>query len=84
MKAFILSSADRDPKRDQMGSALLAAVAHDPKLLKLARDDFRRRLTEVVQSGLNFKRAAAKYVLVFTFCWARLGGLALSLAGVKR
>jgi AcrR family transcriptional regulator len=58
IKAFILSMVDRDPKRDQIGSALLAAVAHDPKLLQPARNDFRRLLAEFVQSGLNFKRTA--------------------------
>jgi AcrR family transcriptional regulator len=57
IKAFILSIADRDPKKEQIGSALLAAVAHDPELLQPARDDFRRRLAELTQSGFNFKRA---------------------------
>lgn len=64
IKAFILSSADRDPKKDQIGSALLAAVAHDPKLLQNARDDVRRRLDEVLQSGVNFKRAAVIFFAV--------------------
>jgi len=64
IRAFILSSAERDPKKDQIGSALLAAVAHDPKLLHSGRDDFRRRLGEVMQSGLNFKRAAVIYFAV--------------------
>jgi hypothetical protein len=58
IKAFILSNADRDPKRDQIGSALLAAVAHDPKLLQPARNDLRRRFADFMKSGLNFKRAA--------------------------
>ena len=62
IKAFILSIADRDPKKERIGSALLAAVAHDPDLLQPARDNFRRRLTEFVPSGLNFKRAA---VIIF-------------------
>ncbi len=58
IKAFILSNADRDPKKDQIGSALLAAVAHDPKLLQPARDNLRRLLTEFRQSGLIFNQAA--------------------------
>jgi AcrR family transcriptional regulator len=58
IKGFILSIADRDPNRDQIGSALLAAVAHDPKLLQMGRDDLRRRLSECIQSGFSFKRAA--------------------------
>jgi len=58
IKAFILSTAYRDPQKDQIGSALLAAVAHDPKLLQPARDDVRRRLTEFMQCGFDFKHAA--------------------------
>jgi AcrR family transcriptional regulator len=58
IKAYILSGADRDPRKDQIGSALLAAVAHDPKLLQSARDDFRRSLAEFTRSGLHFKRVA--------------------------
>jgi AcrR family transcriptional regulator len=57
IKAFILSNADRDPKKDQIGSALLAAVAHDPRLLQPARDNLRKLLTEFMECGLNFKRA---------------------------
>ncbi len=81
MKAFILSSADRDPKRDQIGSALLAAVAHDPKLLKPARDDFRRRLTEIMKSGLNFKRAAVIFFAVHGLVFSEL--LSLSALSSK-
>lgn len=58
IKAFILSNADRDPRKDQIGSALLAAVAHDPKLLQPARHDLRALFTEFMEGGLNFKRAA--------------------------
>jgi AcrR family transcriptional regulator len=70
IKAFILSFSDRNPNQDQIGSALLAAVAHDPKLLQIGRDDLRRRLTECIQSGFSFKRAAviffALHGLVFS------------------
>ena len=70
IKAFILSFSDRNSNRDQIGSALLAAVAHDPKLLQIGRDDLRRRLTECIQSGFSFKRAAviffALHGLVFS------------------
>jgi len=81
IKAFILSSADRDPKRDQIGSALLAAVAHDPKLLQPARDDFRRRLTEFMQCGLNFKRAAVIFFAVHGLVLSEL--LSLSSLSTK-
>jgi AcrR family transcriptional regulator len=72
IKAFILSSAERDPRKDQIGSALLAAVAHDPKLLQSGRDDSRRRLGEVMQSGLDFKRAAVIYFAVYGLVFSEL------------
>jgi len=81
IKAFILSNADRDPKRDQIGSALLAAVAHDPKLLQPARDDFRRLLAEFMQCGLNFKRAAVIYLAVLGLVFSEL--LSLSPLSIK-
>jgi AcrR family transcriptional regulator len=64
IKAYILSSADRDPRKDQIGSALLAAVSHDPKLLQSTRDDSRRRFSEFVRSGLNFGRVAVIFFAV--------------------
>ncbi len=64
IKAFILSSADRDPKKDQIGSALLAAAAHDPKLLQNARDDVRTRWDEFLRSGVHFKRAAVIFFAI--------------------
>ncbi len=57
-RAFILSRVERDPRMEKIGSAVLAAVAHDPKLLQPARDEIRRRLSEMMQSGLSFTRAA--------------------------
>ncbi len=58
IKAFILAGSDRDPRKEQIGSALLAAGAHDPKLLRSAKNDFRRWLTDLMSSDLGFKRAA--------------------------
>ena len=81
IKAFILSSADRDSKKDQIGSALLAAVAHDPKLLQPARDDFRRRLAEFTQSGFNYKRAAVIFFAVLGLVLSEL--LSLSPLSIK-
>jgi AcrR family transcriptional regulator len=72
IKAFILSRADRDPQRDPVGSALLAAVAHDPKLLQPARDDFRKRLAKFMRSGLSFKRAAVIYFAVHGLVFSEL------------
>ena len=81
IKAFILSSTDRDPKKDQIGSALLAAVAHDPNLLQSGRDDFRRRLAEVTQSGFNFRRAAIIFFAVHGLVLSEL--LSLSPLSIK-
>jgi AcrR family transcriptional regulator len=72
IRAFILANADRDPRKDQIGSALLAAVAHDPKLLEPQRNVFRRRLAEFTQSGLDFKRAAVIYFAVFGLVFSEL------------
>jgi AcrR family transcriptional regulator len=81
IKAFILSNADRDPKKEQIGSALLAAVAHDPRLLQPAREAFRRRLTEFMQSGLIFKRAAVIVFAVHGLVFSEL--LSLSHLSIK-
>jgi len=81
IKAFILSSADRDPQKDQVGSALLAAVAHDPKLLQPAREDFRRRLNEFRRSGLNLKRVAVIIFAIYGLVFSEL--LSLSPLSIK-
>jgi AcrR family transcriptional regulator len=81
IKALILSVTERDPKKEQIGSALLAAAAHDPELLQPARDDFRRRLTEIVRSGLNFKRAAVIIFAVHGLVFSEL--LSLSNLSIK-
>jgi AcrR family transcriptional regulator len=81
IKAFILSVADRDPKKEQIGSALLAAVAHNPGILQPARDDFRRRLTEFGQSGLDFKHVAVIVFAVFGLVFSEL--LSMSHLSIK-
>ena len=81
IKAFILSSVDRDSQKDQIGSALLAAVAHDPNLLHPARDDSRRRLDELIQSGLKFRRAAVIFFAVHGLVLSEL--LSLSPLSIK-
>jgi AcrR family transcriptional regulator len=72
IKAFILSSSNRDPRKDQIGSALLAAVAHDPKLLEPARADFRKRLEEFMQSDLGFNRAAVIFFAIHGLVFSEL------------
>ena len=81
IQAFILSITERDRKKDQIGAALLAAVAHDPKLLQLARDDFRRRLAEFMESGLNFQRAAVLHLALIGLVFSEL--LSLSSLNIK-
>jgi AcrR family transcriptional regulator len=76
VQAFILAIADRDRKKDQVGAALLAVVAHDPKLLQVARDDFHRHLAELMQSGLNFKRASVIHFALIGLVFSELLSLA--------
>ena len=64
IKAFILSRVERDPKMERIGSAVLAAAAHDPKLLQPARDEIRRSLSEIMQPGLSFTRAVVIFFAV--------------------
>ncbi len=63
VRTFILSRVERDPKMEQIGSAVLAAAAHDPRLLQPARKEVRRALTEM-QSGLGFRRGALIFFAV--------------------
>jgi len=57
IKAYILSTLGRDRKTDRIGASLLAAIAHNPKLLDPAREDYRRRLNKLIPAGLG-ERAA--------------------------
>jgi len=58
VKAYILSTLDRDRKMDRIGAAILAAVAHDPSLLEPTRHDYQRRLAKLAPSGIRPERAA--------------------------
>jgi AcrR family transcriptional regulator len=58
IKAYILSRVGRDRKMDRIGASLLAAIAHNPKLLDPVRQDYRRRLNKLIPDGLGFERAA--------------------------
>ena len=58
IKAYILSRLGRDRKADRVGASLLAAIAHNPKLLDPARKDYRSRLNKLIPAGLGFERAA--------------------------
>lgn len=58
IKAYILSALGRDRNTDRIGASLLAAIAHNPKLLDPAREDYRKRLDKLLPAGLGFERAA--------------------------
>jgi AcrR family transcriptional regulator len=81
IKAFILSSADRDPRKDQIGSALLAAVAHDPRLLQSARDEARKRLDDLTKSAIGFKRTSIIFFAVYGIVLSEI--LSLSPLNIK-
>jgi AcrR family transcriptional regulator len=57
IKAYVLSSLSRGSKDAPIGASLLAAIAHNPKLLEPVRGDYQRRLTELIPAGLRFERA---------------------------
>lgn len=57
IKAYVLSSLSRSRRDAPIGASLLAAVAHDPKLLEPVRGDHRKRLAELIPAGLRFERA---------------------------
>ena len=57
IKAYVLSSLARGRKDRPIGAALLAAIAHDPKLLGPVRDEYQKRLAELIPAELRFERA---------------------------
>jgi len=57
IKAYVLSSLARGRKDRPVGAALLAAIAHDPKLLGPVRDEYQKRLAELIPAELRFERA---------------------------
>jgi AcrR family transcriptional regulator len=57
IKAYVLSSLSRNLKDAPIGASLLAAIAHDPKLLEPVRGDYQKRLAELIPAGLRFERA---------------------------
>jgi len=64
IQAFILSRLERDPQTEQMGSAVLAAMACAPRLLQPAREETRKRLSKMLQEGLSFEHAAIIFFAV--------------------
>jgi AcrR family transcriptional regulator len=58
LAAYVLSSLEQDDRKQKLGVSLLAAAAHDPRLLLPYRDEYRRRLEEFSNDGPSLKRAA--------------------------
>jgi AcrR family transcriptional regulator len=58
LKAGVLATMARDPKKDRMGLAILAVAAHDPHLLEPLRAAYASHLKELEGSGMKFERAA--------------------------
>ena len=58
IKAHILSTLARNRKTDRINASLLAAAAHNPKLLAPVREYHRKRLNKLIPAELRFERAA--------------------------
>lgn len=58
LAAYVLSSLEQDDRKRKLGVSLLAAAAHDPRLLLPYRDEYRRRLEEFSKDEPSLKRAA--------------------------
>ncbi len=58
LKAGILTALAPNEKRDRMGLSVLVVAAHDPELLKGLKEAHCDHLKEMVDSGLDFERAA--------------------------
>jgi AcrR family transcriptional regulator len=58
IKAYVLSSLARDRKAMRISVALLAAAAHNPRLLEPVRNRYQKVLAELAPAGLRFERAA--------------------------
>ncbi|HQL64577.1 MAG: HTH-type transcriptional regulator BetI [candidate division TA06 bacterium ADurb.Bin131] len=57
IKAHILNASLRRPDRKPMRIALLAASAHNPRLLEPAREAYRRQFARFIANGLRPERA---------------------------
>lgn len=58
VKAYVLSVLHRDRSYDRMGAPLLAAIAHNPPLVKPMREVVAEIYGEFESSGIKFERAA--------------------------
>ena len=58
IKAHILSTLIRNPRADRTATALLAAIAHNPKLVEPIRKSGLKFMEEITAPGLGFERKA--------------------------
>jgi len=58
IKAHILSTLTRNPRADRTAAALLAAIAHNPKLVEPIRKTGLKFMAELTAPGLGFERKA--------------------------
>jgi hypothetical protein len=75
LKAGIMLSFERNPKRDQMGCSILAVAACAPELLDPVKDAHREHLKLIAKSGLKFERAALLALASDGFMFNNLLGL---------
>lgn len=54
LKAYVLSSLYPSPELDNIFAAILAAISHNPKLLKLIREEYQKFLQELSKSVPSF------------------------------
>ena len=57
IEAHVRSFLDIGPKTDRLAAALLAAMAHNPKLLDPVRDEYKKLLENVTSGGIKVERA---------------------------
>ncbi|MCX8023508.1 MAG: TetR/AcrR family transcriptional regulator [Syntrophorhabdaceae bacterium] len=57
LKAYVLSGADHEQISKHIGTSLLAALAHNPKLAEPVKEAIKRTYSELFKTGINFEKA---------------------------
>ena len=58
VKGYVLSALFRDQSADRIGAPILAALAHNPKLVEPVREAIRKLYAGFISSGAKFEQAA--------------------------
>jgi len=58
VKGYVLSALFRDQSTDRIGAPILAALAHNPKLVEPVREAVRKLYAGFISSGAKFEQAA--------------------------